>query len=133
MTPQHFLHIFKILESMQISLSSYIAKFPEKKTDKFTIERIENLQALKGFYNSAVDYKKQQNELIERQQKHIRLMERNFENMFKILIKTNQNQAVSNLERLICYDEMELNERQQKIYDMLIVEVIKKIHLDIAR
>lgn len=118
---------------MQISLTSYIAKFPDKKTDKFTIERIENLEALKDFYNNAVDYQAKQNELIKRQQKHIKVLERNFENMFKILIKTNQNQAVSNLETLICYDEMELNETQQKTYDMLIVEVIKKIHIDIAR
>ena len=76
MTEQQFLYIFEILDSMQKSLNSYIKKFPEKKTDKFTIERVNNLQALIDFYNNAVDFKKQNLINIKKQQNYINLLEK---------------------------------------------------------
>lgn len=129
MTEQQFLYIFEILDSMQKSLNSYIKKFPEKKTDKFTIERINNLQALIDFYNNAVDFKKQNTIKIENQQNYIDLLEITIRKIVKIMINESRENALSDIYLLLTNKEHVLKEENQFIYDKIINQIFLSIHL----
>ena len=129
MTEQQFLYIFEILDSMQKSLNSYIKKFPEKKTDKFTIERVNNLQALIDFYNNAVDFKKQNTIKIEKQQNYINLLEKSIRKIVKIMINESRENALSDIYLLLTNEEHVLKEENQFIYDKIINQIFLSIHL----
>lgn len=120
MTQQQFLHIFSILDSMQKSLTSYIEKFPDKKTDRFTIERIDNLEALKDFYNNSACEFERMNTEIEAHKRHIRALEVVLENLYSAMIKDNFYKTIEIVNDKLHCESKDLTELEEKTLTALL-------------